>query len=97
MDQDGDGKYVDLGAAWINDTNQAAVFALTRALGLQTVVQNTSGNVVQQDIDGSVSQFIYGGAPQVRVMIMSLTESQPLFKHADMAARDSAKWTASVT
>ncbi|CAK7231359.1 hypothetical protein SBRCBS47491_007904 [Sporothrix bragantina] len=59
----GDGKYVDRGAAWINDTNQSEVYALAQALGLGLVVQNTTGNVVQQDRDGSVSQFLYGSVP----------------------------------
>ncbi|KIH93251.1 monoamine oxidase [Sporothrix brasiliensis 5110] len=59
----GDGKFVDRGAAWINDTNQSEVHALAQALGLKLVVQNTTGNVVQQDRDGSVSQFPYGSVP----------------------------------
>ncbi|CAK7234677.1 hypothetical protein SCUCBS95973_009017 [Sporothrix curviconia] len=59
----GDGKFVDRGAAWINDTNQSEVHALAQALGLGLVVQNTTGNVVQQDRDGRVSQFLYGGVP----------------------------------
>ncbi|EXJ88506.1 hypothetical protein A1O1_05436 [Capronia coronata CBS 617.96] len=58
------GKFVDLGAAWINDTNQSEVIALARALGLQTVVQNTTGSVVQQDIDGRLSTFPYGDVPK---------------------------------
>lgn len=61
-----DEKFVDLGAAWINDTNQSEVFGLAQALGLKTVTQNTTGNVVQQDINGAVSQFNYGSVPEVR-------------------------------
>lgn len=64
-DSTGSDKFVDRGAAWINDTNQSEVFALVQALGLKTVVQNTTGNVVQQDLDGTVSQFKYGDLPQV--------------------------------
>jgi monoamine oxidase len=65
MDQsDGMGRMVDLGAAWINDTNQSEIFGLVQALGLETVVQNTDGDVVQQDINGDVSRFPYGGQPQ---------------------------------
>lgn len=59
----GDSKFVDRGAAWINDTNQNEVFALSQALGLKLVVQNTTGNVVQQDRDASLSQFPYGSVP----------------------------------
>lgn len=60
-----DGKVVDLGAAWINDTNQARVHALSRNLGLETVIQNTTGNVVQEELDGAKSTFTYGTVPQV--------------------------------
>ncbi|CAL5871359.1 uncharacterized protein PFLUO_LOCUS5609 [Penicillium psychrofluorescens] len=59
-----DGRTIDLGAAWINDTNQKEVFALSKSLGLELVQQNTSGSVVQEDIDGSVSQFPYGSVPE---------------------------------
>ncbi|CAK7202873.1 hypothetical protein SEUCBS139899_005600 [Sporothrix eucalyptigena] len=60
---EGDAKFVDRGAAWINDTNQTEVYALAQALGLNLVVQNTTGNVVQQDTEGKVSQFLYGATP----------------------------------
>ncbi|OAA55298.1 Amine oxidase [Niveomyces insectorum RCEF 264] len=64
VDDHGDGKFVDRGAAWINDTNQSEVFALAQALSLKLVVQNTTGNVVQQDINAEVSQFPYGSVPE---------------------------------
>lgn len=64
-----DGRTIDLGAAWINDTNQKEVFALSKSLGLELVQQNTSGSVVQEDIDGSVSQFPYGSVPEVRLFL----------------------------
>ncbi|EED17440.1 mao-B, putative [Talaromyces stipitatus ATCC 10500] len=56
--------FVDVGAAWINDTNQSEIFALVQALGLKTVIQNTTGNIVQEDIDGTVSQFPYSTVPK---------------------------------
>jgi len=55
----------DLGAAWINDTNQSRMWALARELGLHTYVQNTTGDVVVQDLDGSMITFPYGDVPQV--------------------------------
>jgi monoamine oxidase len=61
----GDGKVVELGAAWINDSNQARVHGLSKELGLETVVQNTAGNVVQEDLSGSMSTFTYGSVPKV--------------------------------
>ena len=71
-----DDKFVDLGAAWINDTNQSEVFGLAQELGLQTVIQNTTGNVVQQDINGGVSQFKYGTAPQVSYLSITYLKSE---------------------
>lgn len=64
VDPIGNGNVVDVGAAWINDTNQSEVYALAKDLGLELVVQNTTGSVIQEDIDGNVSTFEYGGAPQ---------------------------------
>lgn len=55
----------DLGAAWINDTNQSRMWALAQELGLHTYTQNTTGNVVVQDLDGTLVEFPYGEVPQV--------------------------------
>ena len=71
VDNRDDGKIVELGAAWINDSNQSEVIALVRALGLSTVEQNTNGNVMLQDFDRSISHFPYGSAPTVRLSSMS--------------------------
>lgn len=60
-----EGKVVDVGAAWINDTNQSEVYALAKSLDLELVVQNTTGRVIQEDIDGGLSTFEYGGVPNV--------------------------------
>ncbi|RVX69449.1 hypothetical protein B0A52_06512 [Exophiala mesophila] len=54
----------ELGAAWINDTNQSRMWELAKQLGLQTYVQNTVGNVVVQDFDGSLIKFRYGEVPK---------------------------------
>lgn len=66
IDAHGTGKTVDAGAAWINDTNQSEVFELAKSLDLELVVQNTTGRIVQQDLDGKISTFEYGGVPEVR-------------------------------
>jgi monoamine oxidase len=63
VDPLGDGKVVDIGAAWINDTNQSEIYALAKSLGLELTVQNTVGNIIQQDLTGELSLFEYGGAP----------------------------------
>ena len=56
---------VDLGAAWINDTNQSKVYALAKRYGAELIEQNTQGNAVLQDFDGTCTPFAYGDLPQV--------------------------------
>lgn len=58
---------IDLGAAWINGSNQSRMFELAQELGAELITQNTSGNVVLQDVDGSLRIFPYGGVPPVSV------------------------------
>ncbi|KAK5081239.1 hypothetical protein LTR05_008033 [Lithohypha guttulata] len=60
---DGTNRVVDVGAAWINDTNQSEVYALAKDLGLELVVQNTTGYVIQEDLSGRLCTFPYGQAP----------------------------------
>ena len=55
----------ELGAAWINDTNQSHMWELAQDLGLHTYVQNTKGDVVVQDFEGKLLKFPYGEAPKV--------------------------------
>ena len=66
VDPLGEDKYVDVGAAWINDTNQTKIWELVKSLGLSTATQNTKGNVVQEDLGGDLSVYEYGSAPTVR-------------------------------
>lgn len=63
--KDGNG-FIDLGAAWINDTNQSKVYALAQRYGLEVIEQNTQGNAVLEDFDGNCTPFAYGELPQVR-------------------------------
>ncbi|KAI1749779.1 putative flavin-containing amine oxidase [Xylaria castorea] len=60
--EDGKGT-VDLGAAWINDTNQSKIYALAKKYGAELIVQNTEGNCVVQDFDGKCTPFPYGELP----------------------------------
>ncbi|KAL2842696.1 hypothetical protein BJY01DRAFT_264435 [Aspergillus pseudoustus] len=56
-----DGKgTIDVGAAWINDTNQSRIYALAKRYGAEVIVQNTTGTAVLEDFDGSVKPFPYG-------------------------------------
>lgn len=59
-----DGKgVVDVGAAWINDTNQKKAFELAKRAGAELVEQNTNGNCLLQDTTGKIHEFQYGGLP----------------------------------
>jgi monoamine oxidase len=62
----GNGKgFVELGAAWINDTNQSHIYALARKLKLDLIQQLTAGDCVMHDLDGSIHKFVYGEVPGV--------------------------------
>ncbi|RAH81528.1 putative flavin-containing amine oxidase [Aspergillus japonicus CBS 114.51] len=54
---------IDLGAAWINDTNQSKVYGLAQRYGVDLIVQNTEGDAVLQDVDGTCTPFRYGELP----------------------------------
>ncbi|PVH87523.1 FAD/NAD(P)-binding domain-containing protein [Cadophora sp. DSE1049] len=53
---------VELGAAWINDTNQSEMWALAQRYGFETVVQRAEGLDCVQGSDGSVKTQPYGVA-----------------------------------
>ncbi|KAL4779275.1 hypothetical protein BJX76DRAFT_365362 [Aspergillus varians] len=55
---------VDLGAAWINDTNQSKAYALAKRFGAEILEQNTTGLCVLQDANGECSSFQYGELPK---------------------------------
>lgn len=54
------GSFCDVGAAWINDTNQSRMFALAKQFGLDLVVQNTKGRIVVDDGVGKLKTHPYG-------------------------------------
>ncbi|KAJ9324386.1 hypothetical protein DTO027B5_4237 [Paecilomyces variotii] len=59
----GSNAVVDVGAAWINDTNQSRVYALAKRYGAELIEQNTQGSVVLEDFVGKCSSFPYGELP----------------------------------
>ncbi|KAJ9292079.1 hypothetical protein DTO021C3_519 [Paecilomyces variotii] len=59
----GSNAVVDVGAAWINDTNQSRVYALAKRYGAELIEQNTQGSVVLEDFEGKCSSFPYGELP----------------------------------
>lgn len=65
------GKLVDVGAAWINDTNQTKVYALAKRFDLELVQQNTEGDcIMQTSAGGSASRFAYGDSPNVSTTVV---------------------------
>lgn len=52
---------LDLGATWINDTNQSRMWALGQKFGLEYIVQNIEGDTVLQDY----GRFPFGELPPV--------------------------------
>ena len=59
------GGCVELGAAWINDTNQHRMYGYAKRFGLELIKQNTSGDGMMQDLDGAIIPFAYGSTPPV--------------------------------
>jgi monoamine oxidase len=59
------GGCVELGAAWINDTNQHRMYAHTQRFGLELIEQNTTGDCIMHDLAGNVTTFPYGQSPKV--------------------------------
>ncbi|XHG02296.1 hypothetical protein AWENTII_005653 [Aspergillus wentii] len=53
----------DLGASWINDTNQSEMFKLYQRYGLETETQRDCGDTLIQSVDGSVVKVPYGQLP----------------------------------
>ena len=53
----------DLGAAWINDTNQSEMFKLYQHYGIDTEVQRDTGETLLQAADGSVTKVPFGTPP----------------------------------
>lgn len=54
------GSVCDVGAAWINDTNQSKMFALAKRFGLDLITQNTKGNIIVDDGIGRLKLHPYG-------------------------------------
>lgn len=55
--------HVDLGATWINDTNQSKMWALGQKFGMEFMIQNIKGDCVLQDY----GRFPFGELPPVSV------------------------------
>jgi monoamine oxidase len=64
------GGCVELGAAWINDTNQHRIYAYTQKFGLELVKQNAIGNGLMFDSERNVVEFPYGTTPKVQQFLL---------------------------
>lgn len=53
----------DMGASWINDTNQHEMFKLYKRYGIDIEAQRDSGHTLIQSPDGSVVKVPYGQLP----------------------------------
>lgn len=54
------GSICDVGAAWINDTNQSKMYALARRYSLELIVQNVKGKMIVDDGVGKHKTHPYG-------------------------------------
>lgn len=61
-----DGKGVqEVGATWLNDTNQSLIWSYCKKFGLTPVVQNIKGSVASEDAEGRCHMFPFGELPRV--------------------------------
>ncbi|KAF4304022.1 Flavin-containing amine oxidase [Botryosphaeria dothidea] len=65
---------VELGAAWINDTNQHRMYGHARRFGLELVKQSIEGDVVMQEKE-KVHRFPFGTTPKFTTSEVSNLES----------------------
>ncbi|OOQ85269.1 flavin-containing amine oxidase [Penicillium brasilianum] len=71
--------YNDLGAAWINDTNQSEMFKLFQKYGLDTEVQYASGDTIFHLADGSLDKVPYGqisGDPELFLELVEILRTE---------------------
>jgi NADPH-dependent 2,4-dienoyl-CoA reductase/sulfur reductase-like enzyme len=54
----------DVGAAWINDSNQSRMYGMVKRFGLEVAKQNTTGDCILYD-DGVAQRFPHGDTPPV--------------------------------
>ncbi|RAH47902.1 putative flavin-containing amine oxidase [Aspergillus brunneoviolaceus CBS 621.78] len=77
---------VDLGAAWINDTNQTEMIALARRAGVELIEQNTTGNCLLEQDKGPTVLFPYGQTPCITPQIQSELDNVREMCEADCQA-----------
>lgn len=59
----------DVGAAWINDSNQSRMYGMVKRFGLEVVKQNTVGDCVLYS-DDKAQRFPHGETPPVSFLFL---------------------------
>ncbi|KAF5713361.1 flavin-containing protein [Fusarium mundagurra] len=59
------GGKVDLGAAWLNDTNQSEIYKLAQEFGFDLIEQRATGDNLHQDVNGGVTKIKHGAGMHV--------------------------------
>ncbi|KAF5982976.1 flavin-containing protein [Fusarium coicis] len=79
------GGKVDLGAAWLNDTNQSEIYKLAKEFGFDLIEQRATGNNLHQDVNGGVTKIKHGTGmpvpPDAADIVQKLLEK--LYKWVD--------------
>ena len=79
-----DGKGIqELGACWLNDTNQSMVWSYVQKFGLTPIVQNIDGLVAAEDEKGDAHLFPFGQLPKVCIDTSDL-DLGPISTPADL-------------
>jgi hypothetical protein len=74
------GGKVDVGAAWINDTNQSEMYSLAKQFGFDLIQQRSTGTVIYEGKDGKLISYPYG--ERIEVRLCTLREiAQPNVDH----------------
>ena len=60
------GGKVDVGAAWLNDTNQSEMYALSKKFGFDLIKQRDEGLKIRQKLDGTVATRPFKGEENVK-------------------------------
>ncbi len=69
------GSVVDVGAAWINDSNQSRMYALAKRFDLELIEQNVNGNCAAHVPQKEALIFSYGEVPAVSQIFLPYSDA----------------------
>ncbi|KAF2087298.1 flavine-containing amine oxidase [Saccharata proteae CBS 121410] len=82
---------VELGAAWINDTNQHRMYAHSKRFGLELVKQLTDGDCLMHESDEKIHRFGFGKSPDFAASeVANLEKIRDIF--ASLSLDRNANW-----